>query len=161
MPAEPDASDPLLAALPQLLRDLAAAAVVELEVTVGQTHLYVRQRPGQAPAGVVGSFQVASSATGRGETAAEIESGLVAVASPLAGVYYATPSPDQAPYASEGDEVEVGQVVALVEAMKVFNEIRTETAGTVTHILAHPGQTVRAGQPLMRLRPRAAAGEGA
>jgi acetyl-CoA carboxylase biotin carboxyl carrier protein len=59
-----------------------------------------------------------------------------------------------------GDEVEVGQVVALVEAMKAFNEIRSELAGTVEKILVAPGQVLRAGQALIQLRPRPVGGEG-
>jgi len=149
-PAEGSPSDGLLDALPALLTDLAAAGVVELDVAVGEARLYVRQHPGTVPL-------VAAVPAAAAETSAEIEEeGLIAVSSPLSGIFYTAPGPDEPPYVTEGDEVESGQVVGLVEAMKVFNEIRVEVAGTVAKILAGTGQTVQAGQSLMRVRPHAA-----
>ena len=54
--------------------------------------------------------------------------------SPMTGIYYSAPNPGAAPFVKEGDHVTAGQVVGLIEAMKVFNEIKAETSGTVTHI---------------------------
>lgn len=151
MSASGDAPSSLLAGLPALLRDLAAAGVVEFEVSVGDARLFVRQRPGALP--------VVMAAVDPASAAAEEELGLIAVVTPLAGTFYTAPSPDDPPYAKEGDEVEAGQVVALVEAMKVFNEIHVETAGTVVKLLVSAGQSVQVGQVLMKIRPQAGGAE--
>jgi acetyl-CoA carboxylase biotin carboxyl carrier protein len=148
------ADDRLLAGLPVLLRDLAAAGVAELEVSVGDARLYVRQRIGARS--VVNGRRAAA-----GEAAAEEEPGLVGVVTPLAGAFYAAPSPDEPPYVREGDEVEAGQVVGLVEAMKVFNELHVEVAGTVVQVLAKTGDMVQAGQVVVKVRPHAGADEPA
>lgn len=71
------------------------------------------------------------------------------VSSPMAGVFYATPSPSAPPFVREGDTVVAGQVVAIIEAMKVMNEITSPVSGKVTSIVARPGQLVEAGQPLL------------
>jgi acetyl-CoA carboxylase biotin carboxyl carrier protein len=151
---DPSDQDPLLAALPGLIRDLAASAVVELDLSVGDARLYVRQRPGPPPALPALGGPAAGGAP-------DEDAGLVPVASPLAGVFYAAPSPDDAPYVAVGDEVESGQVIALVEAMKVFNEIHAEVAGVVVKIVVAPGQQVETGQALMLLSPNRGDGDGA
>jgi acetyl-CoA carboxylase biotin carboxyl carrier protein len=135
----------LLTVLPALLRELAESGVTELEVSYGETSLYLKQRPG-APPPLEGD---AAPATGE----AQLEEGLVPIAAPLAGVFYGAASPDEPPFVSEGEAVEVGQVVALVEAMKVFNEIHAEVSGVVVAILVGNGQTVLAGQTLITIRP--------
>ncbi len=71
------------------------------------------------------------------------------VTSPMAGVFYSTPSPSAPPFVREGDSVVAGQVVAIIEAMKVMNEITAPVSGKVTSIVARPGQLVEAGQPLL------------
>src|SRR5688500_302224 len=135
-PAQPE--DPILAALRELLPALELHNVTELDVTVGQTHLSLRRRAGLAPA-----------VSRSGEAAAEQEDeSLLRIATPLSGVFYAAPAPDAPPYVTEGEAVDVGQTVALVEAMKVFNEIHAEVAGTVEKILVTAGQVVSSGQPL-------------
>lgn len=136
--------DPVLAALKALLPELEAHGVVELEVATGEESLYLRQRPGQAPP--VRLPPVVA-------TGAPAEEGLVPVTTPLLGTFYASPAPDEPPYVQEGDQVEAGQVVALVEAMKVFNEIHADLPGTIAKILVSPGQLVQSGQALMHLRP--------
>jgi acetyl-CoA carboxylase biotin carboxyl carrier protein len=143
-------TDPLLASLPSLIEELARHAVVELEVSVGEARLYLRQRPGFQPP-VLAAAAVAA-------TEEVLEEGLVAITTPLTGVYYAAPSPDDPPYVREGEEIEAGQVVALIEAMKVFNEIHADVAGEITAVLVQPGQQVQTGQPLFKLRPTHGAG---
>lgn len=77
----------------------------------------------------------------------------IAVIAPLTGVFYASPSPSTPPFVSVGDTVQAGQVVCLVEAMKVFNEIKAEISGTVTAVVAQGGQLVHKGDPLIRIQP--------
>jgi len=75
----------------------------------------------------------------------------IPVQSPMVGVFYRSSGPDTQPYVDVGDPVEVGQIIGLIEAMKVFSEVPSEVAGTVAEILAHNGQLVRPGEPLMFL----------
>src|SRR5260370_36994727 len=76
------------------------------------------------------------------------------IIAPLTGVYYATPSPEEPPFVAVGDVVSAGQVVALIEAMKVFNEIQAEVAGRVTTIAAGQGNVVQEGAGALRAEPR-------
>ena len=71
------------------------------------------------------------------------------VNSPMTGIYYTSASPSAPPFVKEGDVVEAGQVVGLIEAMKVFNEIVAPMAGTVTEISAANGALVQPGEPLL------------
>lgn len=132
----------LLAALPGLLRELAENGVRELEVSAGDASLYIRQRPGLLP-------PLEEPVADAGVEAL----GLVPVTAPLAGVFYGSPAPDQPAYVSAGEAVEAGQTVALVEAMKVFNEIHVEVSGLIVDVLLADGQAVQAGQVLMTVRP--------
>ncbi len=91
---------------------------------------------GAAPSGVASPF----------------EENLVAVVSPMVGVFYRSPSPSDPPFVEVGDRVEAGQTIGLVEAMKVFNEITAETGGVVAQINAESGQLVETGAPLLSLR---------
>lgn len=70
------------------------------------------------------------------------------VTSPLVGTFYAAPAEDAAPFVKVGDSVKEGQVLAIVEAMKLMNEIESDFIGTVTEILVENGQAVEFGQPL-------------
>lgn len=71
------------------------------------------------------------------------------VSSPMTGIFYSAPSPGAPPYCKVGETVSAGQVVGLIEAMKVFNDIVAPTAGIVTAIKAESGQLVQPGDPLI------------
>jgi acetyl-CoA carboxylase biotin carboxyl carrier protein len=71
------------------------------------------------------------------------------VTSPMTGIYYAGSSPGAPPFAKEGDSVSAGQVVGLIEAMKVFNEIPSPVSGTVLEVVAQSGQLVNPGDVLL------------
>ena len=73
------------------------------------------------------------------------------VKSPLVGIFYVAPSEDADPFVSVGDTVKKGQTLAIVEAMKLMNEIESEYDGTVVEVLAENGQAVEYGQPLFRI----------
>jgi acetyl-CoA carboxylase biotin carboxyl carrier protein len=75
------------------------------------------------------------------------------ITSPFVGTFYRTPAPDQPPYTEVGATVKKGQVLCIVEAMKLMNEIESEMAGKVTEILVQNGTPVEFGQPLFRLEP--------
>jgi len=75
------------------------------------------------------------------------------VTSPFVGTFYRTPAPDQPPFVEMGSVVRKGQVLCIIEAMKLMNEIEAEMSGKVTEILAENGQPVEYGQALFRLEP--------
>lgn len=85
---------------------------------------------------------------------AAVEETLHVLKSPLVGTFYESPSPGSAPFVKVGDVVEVGQVLAIVEAMKLMNEIEADAAGEVVERIAATGQPVEYGQPLFRIRAR-------
>ncbi len=80
------------------------------------------------------------------------ESQLISIESPISGLFYRAGSPEDRPYIDLGDVVVVGQTVALIEAMKVFNEITSEVSGEVVAVCAENGQMVRTGDPLYKLK---------
>jgi oxaloacetate decarboxylase (Na+ extruding) subunit alpha len=78
---------------------------------------------------------------------------LIKVESPMVGTFYRAPSPNAEPFVEEGDLVEVGQTLCILEAMKLFNEFKSEQAGTLRTILVKNGEPVEFGQPLFELEP--------
>lgn len=101
--------------------------------------------PAAAPAPAPAEAHAAASVDG-----ADAEGTLTGniVKSPLVGTFYAAPSEDAAPFVKVGDSVEEGQVLAIVEAMKLMNEIESDFTGTVKEILVENGEAVEFGQPL-------------
>ena len=75
------------------------------------------------------------------------------VKAPLTGIFYGAPSPGATPYVAVGDHVSVGQIIGLIEAMKLFNEIKSDLAGRVVRICADNGALVKARQPLIEVEP--------
>lgn len=75
------------------------------------------------------------------------------IKSPLVGTFYVQPSPDSEPYVEVGSVVSPQTVICIIEAMKVMNEIKAETSGTITEILVTNGQAVEYGQPLFKIKP--------
>ena len=75
------------------------------------------------------------------------------VKAPLTGIFYASPAPGTAPYVKAGGEVAVGQVIGLIEAMKLFNEIKSDLAGRVVRVVPESGALVKAKQPLIEVEP--------
>jgi acetyl-CoA carboxylase biotin carboxyl carrier protein len=82
------------------------------------------------------------------------EEGLHTVKSPIVGTFYEAPSPGAPPFAKAGDWVEVGQVLCIVEAMKLLNEIESDVAGEIVKKLATNGQPIEYGQELFVIRPK-------
>ena len=77
----------------------------------------------------------------------------VAIVAPLTGVYYSAPSPTTPPFVNIGEMVHAGQIIALIEAMKVFNEINAEISGKVIAFVAANGSVVQKGEVLLRIEP--------
>jgi acetyl-CoA carboxylase biotin carboxyl carrier protein len=100
---------------------------------------------------VPASLSAASPAT---PAAAQAEETFHEVKSPIVGTFYESPSPGAPAFVKIGDQVEVGQVLCIVEAMKLMNEIESDVAGEVVKRIATSGQPVEYGQPLFAIRPR-------
>jgi acetyl-CoA carboxylase biotin carboxyl carrier protein len=103
--------------------------------------------PAAAPAAVPAAVPAAAPA------APAADEGLVAIESPMVGTFYGSPSPDKPPFIAVGAQVNANTVVCLVEAMKIFNEIKAERSGTVAKVLVQSGQAVEFGQPLFMIKP--------
>ena len=100
-----------------------------------------------------GKETVIQQAAGTQEAAADAPKPGQVITSPLVGVFYAAPSEDAEPFVKLGDTVKEGQVVAIVEAMKLMNEIESDCSGKIVEILVENGQAVEYGQPLFRVEP--------
>ena len=157
-PAADAPSQQVLAAIDLLAPVFGTSGLDELEVEAGGVVVrLVRPQPAQpagpAPAasgGVPAPAAGAGTLTPYGEPAA----GMRFVTAPLTGVWYASPSPGARPYVQEGDEIGAGAVVGLIEAMKLFNEIKSDVAGKVVRVLVERGTLVKRQQPLVEIDPR-------
>jgi acetyl-CoA carboxylase biotin carboxyl carrier protein len=103
--------------------------------------------PGSAPAAAAAPAEPAAADTG------VAESNLHAITSPMVGTFYAAPNPDAPPFINVGDSIGPERVVCIVEAMKVFNEIKAECSGTIEKVLVSNGDPVEFGQPLFLVKP--------
>ncbi|MBI3745538.1 MAG: hypothetical protein HY264_03260 [Chloroflexi bacterium] len=158
--AAPIPTDPGDAALLGLVDRLAAVLdrsdLAELEVQVGGTGLVLR-KPVAAPTVAAGAAAAVAAVVGAdgppaggGAPAAPARP---SVKAPLTGIWYGSPSPGSGPYVVEGGEVAAGQVIGLIEAMKLFNEIKSDLAGRVGKVHAENGKLVKAKQPLIEVEP--------
>ena len=90
----------------------------------------------------------------RGGSESADEANLVEVKSPIVGTFYRSASPDKPPYIKVGDAIEVGSVVCIVEAMKLFNEIESEVSGKIVKVLVEDASPVEYDQPLFLVDPK-------
>jgi acetyl-CoA carboxylase biotin carboxyl carrier protein len=104
--------------------------------------------------GAAASLPSAGAAAAAETPAAEPEEKLHEVKSPIVGTFYESPSPGASAFVKPGDMIEVGQVLCIVEAMKLMNEIESDVAGEVVRRIASSGQPVEYGQPLFAIRAR-------
>ena len=104
-----------------------------------------------APAAIVSPTLVPAAPAAPKEPAPE--EGLYLVKSPIVGTFYESPSPGAPPFVKPGDKVTLGQIICIVEAMKLMNEIESDVAGIVTRILVESGQPVEYGEPLFIVTP--------
>jgi len=150
------AADQVLAAIDLLAPAFEAVGLDELEVEAGE--LVVRLARPRAPTAALAppGTATAPTATPAGPLTpyGEPAPGMRFVSAPLTGVWYASPSPGARPYVQEGDEIGAGAVVGLIEAMKLFNEIKSDAGGRVTRILVERGALVKRQQPLIEIDPR-------
>lgn len=137
--------------------------LLEIEIQHGDDKISLK-REGEKP-GIVTSIPAPGTAVSQSvEQAAqrpqqvasrsgEAEESLIEIKAPMVGTFYAAPSPDSEAFVEAGSEVHPESVVCIIEAMKVMNEIKAETSGTIEQILVENGQAVEYGQPLFKVRP--------
>jgi acetyl-CoA carboxylase biotin carboxyl carrier protein len=118
---------------------------------IDMAHLSRLMASASAPAAPVAAAHPAASAAG---PAAPAEEALHEVKSPIVGTFYESPSPGAPAFVKIGDQVEVGQVLCIIEAMKLMNEIEADIAGEVVKRIASSGQPVEYGQALFAIRAR-------
>ncbi len=163
MTTEPGVGD-LLGVIDRLEELLGASELSEIEIEAGGTTLILRKPAALAPpAGTTAAPSGAVNAAAGMDPGAATTAGAEApdagtphyhaVVAPLTGVYYNAPSPGAAVYVREGGTVNAGQVIGLIEAMKLFNEIKSDVSGTVRRIAAETGALVKAKQTLIEVEP--------
>ena len=149
--------------LKEILRILEAQDITEFELEQDGVKLRVCRRssapaPAQAPAaGIALTALVPTTAAPPAALppppAAEPAENGTLVKSPIVGTFYRAADPNSPPFASIGDRVKVGQVLCIIEAMKLMNEIEAEVAGEIVKIHPENGQPVQYGDPLFTVRP--------
>src|SRR5713226_1686637 len=146
----------IIAQLVQILKD--APELGAIEVRRGPFGAWSSVRVSRAGHGTnaggphVVVAQAPAAASGPGAaTSAPAASPVVEIKSPMVGTFYAAPEPGAAPYAKPGTRVAPGQVVCIIEAMKIMNEIESEVAGVIREVLVENAQPVEFGQPLFRV----------
>jgi acetyl-CoA carboxylase biotin carboxyl carrier protein len=135
----------------ELLRE---SGVGEIRVRLGETEISVKAMPEAQPAAAALPPLPAETTAESVEVVPETN-GLHAVRSPLVGTFYRAPAPGEESYVEVGDTVKAGQVLCIVEAMKMMNEIAADVSGEVVEVLAENSGGVEYDQPLFRLRPDA------
>lgn len=108
--------------------------------------------PAAAPAQAGHLASVTASAAPAPASAADPDAGLHIVKSPIVGTFYGSPSPGAAAFVAAGDHVNKGQVICIIEAMKLMNEIEADAAGEIVKCLVTNGQPIEFGQPLFAIR---------
>ncbi|HME92236.1 MAG TPA: acetyl-CoA carboxylase biotin carboxyl carrier protein [Myxococcaceae bacterium] len=148
-------------ALRQIIELLENSDVTQLSLRRGEESLTIRR--GQAATIIQAVPAVASAGRAEAPSAeraarpaqppAPVEKPGQLVTSPFVGTFYRTPGPDQPPFVELGASVRKGQVLCIVEAMKLMNEIEAEASGTIAEIFVENGEPVDFGQPLFRIEP--------
>ena len=110
--------------------------------------------PVAAPAPAAAPAAAPAPAAEEAKPAADANAGLIEVKSPIVGTFYRSAGPDKPAFAKIGDTIQVGQVICIVEAMKLFNEIESEVSGKVVKVLVEDASPVEYDQPLFLLDPK-------
>jgi acetyl-CoA carboxylase biotin carboxyl carrier protein len=160
-----------LKTLKQLVKLMADNDLTELDLRDEQTEVHLKRGhappsvqfvPGQAGGAMPTQAAATPPPSPQAPGASDVEAAGAAageatdrttIDSPMVGTFFSSPNPDSAPFVSVGDRVDPETVVCLVEAMKVFNEIKAETTGTIAKVLVENGQAVEYGEPLFEITP--------
>jgi acetyl-CoA carboxylase biotin carboxyl carrier protein len=141
--------------LKALVRLMEGSDLEELEVAEGDRRVRIRRRFGDGVPVIRAGAQPqgGGKVTGTAAMASADTAGLVPIESPMVGTFYRAPAPGAEPYVKEGDVIQKGAVVCIVEAMKLMNEIESEVAGRIVRVVAENGKPVEFGQSLFLVQP--------
>jgi acetyl-CoA carboxylase biotin carboxyl carrier protein len=136
----------------RIIELLRGTDISEIEVRRGNDGLTIRRRLEEHPPGPAGftAGHLATHAEQQPAAPGEAE-GKMVIKSPLVGTFYRSPNPEAKPFVELGDMVSKGQVVCIIEAMKLMNELESDAAGRVTAILVENGRPVEFGEPLFEI----------
>jgi acetyl-CoA carboxylase biotin carboxyl carrier protein len=148
----------------ELVAFLAEKDIAEFEMERGDVKLRIKRAQAVLTAPLAASYPApvaapapppqAVSAAAPVASAPEKEEGMAIIKSPIVGTFYEAASPGSPAFVKEGDSVAVGQVLCIVEAMKLMNEIESDATGQIVKILVSNGQPVEYGQPLFKVRTK-------
>jgi acetyl-CoA carboxylase biotin carboxyl carrier protein len=154
--------------LRQLIEFLKLHQVAEFDIDRGDMKIRLKFNPPEsgpaslsdlarllrtAPPAVAAAAAASTASEAAAEPAADPEAGLHLLKSPIVGTFFGSPSPGAPAFVSAGDRVEKGQVICIVEAMKLMNEIEADVSGEVVRCLVSNGQAIEFGQPLFAIKP--------
>ena len=117
------------------------------------TRIRLTRSRAPSPVAPAAPMPIAPAAPTEPAPAEKTDDGLHEVLSPMVGTFYRSPSPEADPFVREGDRIESGQTVCIIEAMKIMNEIPADVQGEVVEILVGDGQPVEYNQALFKIRP--------
>ncbi len=143
----------LVALIDRLEALLERSGLSELEVEVAGTSVTLRTPAALAPYAAAVTVGESPSEPAPPPEEPARPRGSHAIVAPLTGVFYRSPSPGAEPYVRESGPVNAGQVIGLIEAMKLFNEIKSDVTGTVRHLAVGDGDLVKARQTLIEVDP--------
>ncbi|MEW6769783.1 MAG: acetyl-CoA carboxylase biotin carboxyl carrier protein [Bacillota bacterium] len=138
----------------ELLKLLEESDVTEFSLETAGTKLTIRKGSGHSVREDAVKETPLPAPAAKAEKEAVPAEDLVTVQAPMVGTFYRAPAPDAPPYVQVGDVVEVGQVLCIIEAMKLMNEIQAEVTGEIVEILVENGHPVEYGQPLFLIRKK-------
>jgi acetyl-CoA carboxylase biotin carboxyl carrier protein len=146
----------------ELLQIFDESGVAEMEVQRGENRLRLRRAPmvhemtahAAPPAAHTHAPAPAPAPAAAAPKGSGPDPSHTLIKSPIVGTYYDAPSPEAGPFVKVGDTVEPGQVLCIIESMKLMNEIEAEIAGTLVHKLVENGRPVEYGEALFAIRPR-------
>jgi acetyl-CoA carboxylase biotin carboxyl carrier protein len=138
--------------LKEYIKVLEDCSLAEIEISDEEDSIRLAKPSADSPVAVL-SAQGSAPQTQSSAPAAPTDSAASgnAIKSPMVGVFYAAPAPDRPPFVSVGDTVNKGDVVCIIEAMKIMNEITADKSGTITEILVENGDVVEYDQPLFNI----------
>lgn len=142
----------LTSTVQELIRLMREGNVERLDVKQGDLEISIASRESPATVTPQTPALLAGGVATINQSAAVDEASLHVIKSPMIGTYYAASAPTEPPFVVEGDRIEAGQTVAIIEAMKTMNEIQSEVSGVVEAILVKNADPVEYGHPLMRVR---------
>jgi acetyl-CoA carboxylase biotin carboxyl carrier protein len=141
------ATDGVINSVRELISMMSKGGINELDLSTGD--VTIRLRSGSGAPAVSSATAVTVQHTTEPFADDEPEGNIITA--PMIGTYYSAPAPGEAPFVQIGDEVEVGQVIGIIEAMKIMNEIVADHAGFIAEILVENAQPVEYGSPLLRV----------